>query len=72
MATRKSPLVNRISWLSSKSGLTDARLAARAGITRAHLNRIKNGRVIPRADVALAIAQGLGLRIKAVFALRKP
>lgn len=52
-----------ITWHVARSGLTDAQVAARAGITRSHFNRIKNGRAIPRIDTALAIARALDVKV---------
>jgi DNA-binding XRE family transcriptional regulator len=49
--------------------LTDAELAARAGVSRAHINRIRNGRATPRLDTAVALAHGLGCRVRDLFYL---
>lgn len=49
--------------------LTDVELAARAKVSRAQLNRIRNGRVVPRVDTAVAIARALGCRVRDVFYL---
>jgi DNA-binding XRE family transcriptional regulator len=64
-------LQNRISWYAAKSGLADGVLAARTGLTRAHLNRIKNGRVVPRVDTAIAVAQALCVRVDELYRLRR-
>lgn len=67
---RASKLVrNRIGWHAARAGLADGELAARAQISRAHLNRIKNGRVMPRVDTALAIARALRLRVHQLYHL---
>ncbi len=44
-------------------------LARRAGLTESHLNRIKNGRVIPSLVTALRISAALGLPVEGVFHL---
>jgi DNA-binding XRE family transcriptional regulator len=64
-------LQNRITWYAARAGLPDATLAAHAGMTRAHLNRIKNGRVIPRVDTAMAVARALRVRINQLYRLRQ-
>lgn len=50
-------------------GLSDAELASRVGISRAQLNRIRNGRAIPRVATAIALASALGCRVKDLFVL---
>jgi transcriptional regulator with XRE-family HTH domain len=44
-------------------------VARRAGLTQSHLNRIKNGRVVPSLETALRICAALGLPVDAVFRL---
>ena len=70
MPRPRLPIENHVTRLAYTQNLTDVVLSARAGITRAQLNRIRNGRVIPRADTAIAIAAALGRRVKDVFVLR--
>ena len=48
-------------------GWSDGVLARRAGLHRAHVNEIKNGRVRPTVATALAIARALGLEVERVF-----
>lgn len=60
---------NRIGRLGHELGLTDVAIARAAGVSRAHLNRIKNGGVVPRVDTAVAIARVLGVPVRAVFSL---
>jgi DNA-binding XRE family transcriptional regulator len=68
--TRKLPLRNDIGRFGHVLGLSDGAIAEAAGISRAHLNRIKNGAVVPRVDTAMAIARALGVPVRAVFHLR--
>ena len=42
-------------------------LAARAGLDRAHVNQLKNGRALPTVATALAIARALGVPVAVVF-----
>jgi transcriptional regulator with XRE-family HTH domain len=44
-------------------------LARRAGLTQSHLNRIKNGRVMPSLETALRICAALDLAVDEVFRL---
>jgi DNA-binding XRE family transcriptional regulator len=50
-------------------GLSDGDLARAAGLSRSHLNRIKNRKVIPRVNTALAIASALQRRLREVFCI---
>jgi transcriptional regulator with XRE-family HTH domain len=47
--------------------LSDVQLASAAGLDRAHVNRLKNGRTRPCVGTALAIAAALGVEVAAVF-----
>ena len=58
---------NAVSRLLAARGWTDTELAARAGIDRAHLNQLKNGRALPTVATALAIARALGVRVADAF-----
>ena len=58
---------NALSRLLAVRGWTDARLATRAGIDRAHCNQVKNGRALPTVGTALAIARALGVPVAVVF-----
>jgi len=49
--------------------LSDVQLASAAGLDRAHVNRLKNGRTRPSVGTALAIAAALGVDVAAVFPL---
>jgi DNA-binding XRE family transcriptional regulator len=71
MGRRRVQVTNTISRLAAAAALSDRELAARAAISRAQLNRIKNGRTLPRVDTAIAIARALGVRVRAIFVLRR-
>jgi transcriptional regulator with XRE-family HTH domain len=47
--------------------LSDVDLACAAGLDRAHVNRLKNGRTRPSVATALAIAGALGVGVAAAF-----
>lgn len=61
---------NEIGRIGHALGLSDGAIARAAGLSRAHLNRIKNGSVVPRVDTAVAIARALGVPVRSVFHLR--
>ena len=58
---------NAVSRLLDGRGWTDGQLAARAGLDRAHVNQLKNGRALPTVATALAIARALRVPLAAVF-----
>lgn len=58
---------NTIGPLAARRGWTDGELARRAGLDRAHVNLLKNGRCQPSVGTALAIARALGEPVGAVF-----
>jgi len=62
--TRRACALGR---LLAAGGWTDAEIARRAGLDRAHLNAVKNGRVEPTVGTALAIARALALPVAVVF-----
>ena len=64
-------LRNHIGWFASRAGLADEGLAERAGMSRAHLNRIKNGRVVPRVGTAIAVARALEVRVSQLYELQE-
>lgn len=66
METRQVPN-NVISRLAYEQGWSDGELAAKAGITRSRLNRIKNGRIRPSVRDALLISRALGYSLEKVF-----
>ena len=58
---------NAVGALAAARGWTDAELAARAGLDRAHVNQIKNGRALPSVATAMALARALGTPVATVF-----
>ena len=70
MTVTHTRLRNRIGWYAACRGLSDDALARRAGISRAHLNRVKNGRVVPRVSTGVALARALGVRVSELYHLR--
>lgn len=58
---------NAVSRLLDGRGWTDGMLAARAGLDRAHVNQVKNGRALPTVATALAIARALGVPLAVAF-----
>lgn len=67
MRRARGELGNHLTRLCFERHLTDEVLARRAGVSRAHLNRIRNGHAIPRVGTAIAIAQALGCRVREAF-----
>jgi DNA-binding XRE family transcriptional regulator len=63
---------NEIPRLLGLRGWTDGMLAARAGLPRVRVNRIKNGRARPTVGEAFLLAAAFGLRVAAVFRLDEP
>ena len=66
-APRVTPVHNAISRLLAERGWTDAALAARTGVDRAHLNQLKNGRALPSVATALRVALAFRVPVVAVF-----
>jgi transcriptional regulator with XRE-family HTH domain len=58
---------NAIARLIATRGWSDAALATRAGLDRAHVNQVKNGRALPTVATALAIARALGVPVAIAF-----
>jgi transcriptional regulator with XRE-family HTH domain len=58
---------NAISRLLATGGQSDAELARRTGLDRAHVNQLKNGRALPTVATALAIARALGVPVAVAF-----
>ena len=58
---------NALPRLLAARGWTDACLAARARLDRAHVNQVKNGRALPTVATALAIAGALGVPVATAF-----
>lgn len=64
---RRGPLRAGLGPLLAERGWSDVRLARAAGLDRAHVNRLKNGRARPSVGTALAIARALGADVADVF-----
>jgi len=58
---------NALGRLCALRGWSDVELAARAGLDRAHVNQVKNGRAVPTIATALALARALGVPVETVF-----
>jgi len=58
---------NALARLAAARGWSDAQLAERAGVDRAHVNQVKNGRSLPTVATALAIAHALGVPVAVAF-----
>jgi len=58
---------NALPRLLADRGWTDAELATRAGLDRAHVNQVKNGRALPTVATALRLAQALGVPVAVAF-----
>jgi transcriptional regulator with XRE-family HTH domain len=58
---------NALCRLLAVRGWTDGELATRAGIDRAHVNQLKNGRALPTVATALALARALGVPVATAF-----
>jgi DNA-binding XRE family transcriptional regulator len=71
MGSRRAPY-NRIGWFAARAGQADGVLAARARLSRAQVNRIKNRRAVPRIDTAIAIARALGVSVEQLYQTGSP
>ena len=58
---------NALCRLLAARGWTDGELAARAGVDRAHVNQLKNGRALPTVATALALARALDVPVATAF-----
>ncbi len=58
---------NELGRLLAVRGWSDIELAARAGLDRAHLNQVKNGRALPTVATALALARALDVDVASIF-----
>lgn len=71
MNERPEPkLGNRLKEERARAGLTQAELAARAGLSRKTVNTVENGVFLPSTLVALRLAAALGVTVEAIFHLR--
>jgi molybdopterin molybdotransferase/putative molybdopterin biosynthesis protein len=60
-------VITRVRELRERAGLSQSALAATVRVTRQSLYAIEAGRVTPGVDVALRLAQALGLRVEELF-----
>ena len=60
---------NQLPRLIGRRGWSDAELAARSGLSREHVNRLKNRRTRPTIRDALLLGRALGVPIDAIFEL---
>jgi len=58
---------NALSRLLAARDWTDRDLAAWAGLDRAYVNQVKNGRALPTVATALALAGALGVPVAVAF-----
>jgi len=58
---------NALGRVLATRGWSDVELAARAGLDRAHVNQVKNGRAMPTVATALALARALGVDVSTIF-----
>ncbi len=65
-----SELANRIREAREASGLTQADLAARIGVSRKTVNTVENGIFVPSTVIALKLARELGEPVEALFSLK--
>ena len=65
-------LRNTLKVQRAMRSLTQADLAAIAGVTRRSINAIEAGRMVPSVFLALKIARSLGVTVDAIFALDAP
>ena len=62
-------LQNTIRIQRAVRDLTQAELAARAGVTRKSVNAIEAGRMVPSVLLALKLARVLGVPVETLFSL---
>jgi transcriptional regulator with XRE-family HTH domain len=65
--SRAAPARAGLGPLLAERRLSDVQLASAAGLDRAHVNRLKNGRTRPSVGTALAIAAALDVDVATVF-----
>jgi putative transcriptional regulator len=62
-------LQNTLKVQRAMQNLTQAELAARAGVTRRSVNAIETGRMVPSVLLGLKLARALGVTIDELFRL---
>ena len=65
----EATLRNTLKVQRAMRDLTQAELAALAGITRRSVNAIETGRMVPSVLLALKLARALGVTLETVFSL---
>ena len=60
---------NRLKVERARRDLTQAELAAKAGVTRRSVNAIETGRMTPSIAVALKLARALEVPVETIFSL---
>lgn len=65
-------LRNQMKVQRAMRDLTQADLAAMAGVTRRSINAIETGRMVPSVLLALQIARALGVSVETIFSLETP
>ena len=66
-----SAVRNRLGRLLVLRGWSDVELARQTGLSRAHLNRLRNRRVRPTLRDGLLISAALGVAVEVVFELEE-
>ncbi len=62
-------IVNRVNQALHQQPLPEHEIALASELDTAHLNRIKNGRVLPGVGTALRLARVLGTDVETLFRL---
>lgn len=62
-------LRNRLKVQRAMHDLTQADLAAKAGVTRKSVNAIETGRMVPSVLLALKLARALDVTVETIFVL---
>ena len=62
-------LKNTLKVQRAMHDLTQADLAAKAGVTRKSVNAIETGRMVPSVLLALRLARALGVSVETIFSL---
>ena len=63
------PLLNSLKAARTATGLTQADLAEKVGVTRKTINTVENGVFIPSTVLSLKLARALGTRVEDLFQL---
>lgn len=60
-------LANRLKELRAETGLTQAELAGKVGVTRKTVNTVENGVFTPSTTLALKLSVALGVTVEQLF-----